>query len=308
MESYTPTPKEVELFNAVNAFRRKEGLYSIPYSPALGYVAHLHCEDMENNLHKCSHGWSNKDGRWRGAADWRDGGDPMIGMWGKPAELTASWPKPFTGNGYECAHQLRGDVPASAIVEGSNGWEERGLPSRPHYDVLVNKGMWARQKWRSMGTGWYGDKQAVWFAAEADPNSTEHVDEPVLQHATAKAKTAALPMKGKTKAATTVAPPHANPSKAKAATGKAKASAHAPPAARTGKVSFSCTSYTHQLKDIVERCIAAAGMDDTWARECQKVFAAHGTVRCEYDPSGSSAESPMMVLSMPNGLRWTYPF
>jgi len=164
---YNPSATETAVWMEINAYRRANGQPEISMSPALCYVAHLHCEDMSENLKACTHGWSDKDARWKGQESHSDGGDSAIGMWGKPKELTAGWGScAFTGKGYEIAASWPKD-PKKVVTM----WKEEGLRTRPHNDVMLNLEDWKRFQWKSLGVGVYKGYCAAWFSDQVDPSS-----------------------------------------------------------------------------------------------------------------------------------------
>ena len=85
-------------------------------------------------------------------------------MWGKPAEVTASWgANQYTGNGYEIAEAGAGSPEGALEV-----W--KGSPA--HHDVILNADIWAGYSpWPAFGCGLKGGYGAVWFGDAADPQS-----------------------------------------------------------------------------------------------------------------------------------------
>ena len=64
---------------------------------------------------------------------------------------------------------------------------------------------------------------------------------------------------------------------------------------------------TPELKELIDIAMDKFGIDDVWIRECNKAFKSGGTVDCDFDPDGDSAEKPFLSLEMPDGLIWQYP-
>ena len=143
---------------AINDYRRAQGLAAIPVSDELTQVAKAHVtdlaanhpeEDCDGNLHS----WSD-DGNWTGGC--YNSGDnttwPL--MWDKPREITA-----YPGNGYEVSAMATPSINAAQAVALWQG-------SPPHNDVLLNKGIWADFPWGAIG-GWAENGYAVaWFGQE----------------------------------------------------------------------------------------------------------------------------------------------
>lgn len=165
--AYKPSESEKAVCREINKYRKENGLPAIELSPALCFVGHLHCEDMQENMGCLSHGWSDDDPRWVGQKSWQEGGDNEISMWGKPEELTKGWgPRCFNGRGFENAAGWMGS--ASGVV---TAWKEEGEPQRPHNDVLLNNGMWQQFKWKSVGVGVYKGYCTAWFSPDRDPGN-----------------------------------------------------------------------------------------------------------------------------------------
>jgi len=166
---YRPSANERAVCEQINTYRQAMGLPAIEISPALCFVAHLHCEDMQENQCALSHGWSDKDPRWKGQKSCQEGGDNQLSMWGKPQELTSGWgTRTFTEKGFENAAGWMGS--AEGVV---TAWKEEGLEQRPHNDVMVNSAMWRQFEWKSLGAGVYKGYCTAWFSIARDPQMIE---------------------------------------------------------------------------------------------------------------------------------------
>ena len=153
---------------AINAYRREQGLPEIPVSKELTRVARLHDADLADNHPEdaCDgnlHSWSD-DGEWTGGCyDPNDQATWPL-MWDKPGEI-ADYP----GNGYEVAAWADPEITAQQALAL---WQQ----SPPHRDVLLNRGIWADFPWQALG-GWVADGYAVaWFGQE--PGTAPDPDEP----------------------------------------------------------------------------------------------------------------------------------
>lgn len=157
---------DVDLCDLVNAYRAENSLPAVPLSPALMAVARAHVEDApgyfgSNPPSQCNlHSWSDNTPLWTGCCYTSDHAQADC-MWRKVREITASWPKPFTGNGYE--NSARGYSSNAAAL---NGWKS----SSGHNAVILNTGIWASRTWRSMGCGSDNGFYYLWFSDTADPN------------------------------------------------------------------------------------------------------------------------------------------
>ncbi len=148
----------MELYELVNAYRKKNKLPPIPLSKALCHVAQVHAEDMEYNMKKLTHAWS--------TCRYNDHVYKTYDcMWNKPQELTS-----YQGIGFECAHGGEGNykaTPLSSLVS----WQT----SRPHNNVILNKSTWKDYKWNSIGIGISGGYATLWFGKEKDKDGSPKV-------------------------------------------------------------------------------------------------------------------------------------
>src|SRR5690554_6174624 len=159
------SPGEMELYNAVNEYRKQHKLKPIPLSQSLTIVAQTHVHDLIENkpfdeAGNCNpHSWSNK-GKWT-ACCYNSGSDGAC-MWNKPGELTS-----YKSVGYEIimnwydSSDPYGDVSAEDALQT---WKE----SPNHNNVILNNGMWKSLEWNAMGVGIYQGFAAIWFGEEPD--------------------------------------------------------------------------------------------------------------------------------------------
>ena len=69
----------------------------------------------------------------------------------------------------------------------------------------------------------------------------------------------------------------------------------------------SVRTMTPELKELIDMTVDKFYIDDSWTRECNKVFDSGGAVDCDFDPDGGSAERPFLAVEMPDGMVWQYP-
>lgn len=156
------------LVSVINQYRREQGLNEIPYSPWLTFVARSHVYDMEvNNPYNgsCSqHSWSNK-GIWSSCCYDLSSPDGEC-MWNKPRELSKG---AYKSNGFEV-----GIGPGEGITNqiALEGWKN----SKHHLDVILNRGDWARFKWKAIGAGISNNYAFVWFGEDADASDTPQIE------------------------------------------------------------------------------------------------------------------------------------
>ena len=152
---------EKTLFEAVNAYRETLDLEPVKFSQALTQVAQAHVRDLAENYDfkpnaRCNpHGWSKK-GEWSSCCYTADHKQAEC-MWNKPREIAN-----FDTNGFEIlSYSSDGVTPTEALL----GWQK----SKGHHEVMINKGMWEKVTWGSMGVGIHEEWAVVWFAVLDDP-------------------------------------------------------------------------------------------------------------------------------------------
>jgi hypothetical protein len=157
---------ELELANLINASRAEAGLPAIPVTVSLTKVARLHVADL--NAHRpdtgtdsrgqtCNmHSWS-ANGDWTPVCYTDDHFYSSL-MWNKPREIT----RIYDDNGYEIAYGGGAAVsPAGALAS----WKS----STAHFDVILERGIWADCLWQAMGVAIDGKYAVAWFGEDSDP-------------------------------------------------------------------------------------------------------------------------------------------
>jgi hypothetical protein len=153
------SPDFWKLADLINDYRAGKRLHRIPLSPKLTAVAALHARDLHENApheeYGSLHSWSLSD-RWRGGAFKRDDESTFKVMWDKPKELFG-----YGGLGFEVTVKGARDV-AHALVTLQ--------ASKLHDDVLMNRGLWAdeRWSWKALGAVYYKGFACAWFGDHAD--------------------------------------------------------------------------------------------------------------------------------------------
>ncbi len=156
--TYCVSSQEKELLGLINNYRKSKKLPAITLSPELTKVAKIHARDLETNhpdIGKCNmHSWSDK-GNWIPCC-YTDDHKNAAKMWSKPSELTK-----YTSNGYEIAYESSdGARPDEALMS----WKK----SPGHNDVIIEKGVFNKIKWKAIGIAVEGNYALVWFGAVAD--------------------------------------------------------------------------------------------------------------------------------------------
>jgi len=157
------TQVETELYRLISEYRTKKGLPEISLSASLSIVARTHAIDQAGNFREGSrcnmHSWSGK-GEWSSCCYTADHKKAKC-MWDKPRELTG-----YTGDGFEISFYSNYPYssPAGFAKDILDGWKK----SPGHNDMILNKGMWKKVRWQSIGIGIYGEFANVWFGEEED--------------------------------------------------------------------------------------------------------------------------------------------
>jgi cbb3-type cytochrome oxidase subunit 3 len=161
--------KEMDLYNAINQYRKENGLQEINLSTSLCKVAQTHAYDLTFHrpfTSKCNmHSWSDK-GKWTPCCYTEDHKQAAC-MWDKPRELTK-----YKGNGFEICHgyaqfeKFSGDT--VSVAGALAGWKS----SKGHNNVILNKETWAQMKWNAIGIGINRDFVCVLFGVETDSELT----------------------------------------------------------------------------------------------------------------------------------------
>ncbi|MCA9267241.1 MAG: hypothetical protein KDA41_02160 [Planctomycetales bacterium] len=141
----------------INAYRKTLSLPAVPLSPSMTAVAALHAKDLaEQQPHKkhgSLHAWSDNT-RWTGGNFLLDRPDSYNVMWQKPQEIAG-----YLGTGYEIA--------ASGVRDADHAlkvWQG----SRPHLDVIANRGIWEELRWQALGAVYYKGFACAWFGEDKD--------------------------------------------------------------------------------------------------------------------------------------------
>lgn len=152
--------EEQKLYELMMAYRKQNGLESIPISAKLTQVAQAHARDLMASYKfdpnaKCNpHSWSKK-GKWTSCCYTNDHKQAKC-MWDKPKEIAG-----YNGRGYEIAYY---SSKGASAEEGLDGWKK----SPGHNPLIINSGMWEKAKWKAIGIGFFGEYGIVWFGEAVD--------------------------------------------------------------------------------------------------------------------------------------------
>ena len=147
---------------AVNAYRERLGLRSIPLSPRLTQVAEAHVADLEAHFQRgnaagCNmHSWSTQ-GQWTPCCYTPDHARKEC-MWDKPREITGG---AYPGIGYEIVAYYSDPITPERALQI---WQQ----SDGHHIMMINRGQWYDNTWRAMGAAIGTHYAVVWFGEEPD--------------------------------------------------------------------------------------------------------------------------------------------
>lgn len=146
--------------DVINQYRQKNGLPAIPISSQLTLVAETHVWDLETNRPnkgKCNlHSWSDQ-GNWTPCCYTDDHAQASC-IWNKPREIAR-----YSGIGYEIAAEYRAsDGTTMTPYRALEIWKT----SKPHLDVILNRGIWSKNAWRAMGAAFSEHFAVFWFGDE----------------------------------------------------------------------------------------------------------------------------------------------
>ena len=154
--------EEKKLIAIINHHRENKGLHAIEVSPNINKLANRHVQDLSKNMDlylkdgkSWKHGWS--DCPYDGKDD-----KTYKCMWEAPKRLGIAYP------GY--VFENLSTASNGSTAEGAfSSW----LGSKPHYRVIVNKGVWEEHRWNAIGVGIYGKYAVMIVGREVDPETNE---------------------------------------------------------------------------------------------------------------------------------------
>jgi hypothetical protein len=155
-------PRARDLWLRINTYRYRHGLDPIDLSPALSLVAATHVRDLETSPQRpgCNgHSWTDR-GSWTPCC-YTDDHAQAACMWRKPREIAR-----FDANGYEISIGSPG-VRGGAPLDGHRAvklWSS----SPAHDDVMLERGVWAKMRWRALGVSISDSHASAWFADAAE--------------------------------------------------------------------------------------------------------------------------------------------
>jgi len=173
------TQDETILFNMINDMRRQNKLPSIPLSPDLCKVAHVHIADLikwKPQDKGCSlHSWSGS-GKWTACCNTKE----VFGiqcMKSKPREITG-----YKGDGYELIYW--GEDKATP-AEAAELWKQVDASS----DMILGRAKWTGYNWTALGVGIKEGYAILWLGDSVNTMAPNKLPEniPVVKKTASKA-------------------------------------------------------------------------------------------------------------------------
>lgn len=150
--------EEIELFRLINEYRKQNNLPEVSSSNALNLVANRHLIDINLNLKKLTHSWSDCDFDYNNSKTWKC-------IWEAPKKFDPG----FSGTGYEnIYYNSKGKfTPAEAL----EGWKKSQL----HNAAILNLDMFKNSPWIAGGVAIEGQYAALWFISPNE-NSSNNIN------------------------------------------------------------------------------------------------------------------------------------
>lgn len=152
---------ESDLFRLINEYRKQNNLPEVPESKFLHLIANRHLLDINLNLKKLTHSWSDCEFDFNNSQTWKC-------ILDAPKKFDPA----FTGSGYENVYYNSTGkfTPAEAL----DGWKKSPL----HNAAILNQDTFKEMKWIAGGVAIDGQYAALWFisAGSANPNSVKKTD------------------------------------------------------------------------------------------------------------------------------------
>ncbi len=152
---------ESELFRLINEYRKQHNLPEVPESKTLNLTANRHLLDINLNLKKLTHSWSDCEFDYNDSQTWRC-------IFDAPKKFDPA----FTGTGYENVYyNSSGKFTPDEVLEG---WKKSPL----HNAAILNRDSFKEMTWIAGGTAIDGQYAALWFisAGSANPHSVKNRD------------------------------------------------------------------------------------------------------------------------------------
>ena len=141
-----PVKAETELFRLINEYRKQNNLPEVPESKTMYLIANRHLMDINLNLKKLTHSWSDCEFDNNNSQTWKC-------IFDAPKKFDPA----FSGYGYENVYfnSKAKFTPAEAL----EGWKKSPL----HNAAILNKDSFKATPWIAGGVAIDGQYAAVWF-------------------------------------------------------------------------------------------------------------------------------------------------
>ncbi|CAN5718190.1 hypothetical protein BH20ACI4_BH20ACI4_00080 [soil metagenome] len=137
---------ETELFRLINEYRKQNSLPEVPESKTMFLIANRHLLDINLNLKKLTHSWSDCDFDYNNSQTWKC-------IFDAPKKFDPA----FTGTGYENVYYNSSGkfTPADAL----EGWKKSQL----HNAAILNLDSFKETPWIAGGVAIDGQYANLWF-------------------------------------------------------------------------------------------------------------------------------------------------
>ena len=147
---------ETELFRLINDYRKKNNLPEVPESKTMYLIANRHLMDINLNLKKLTHSWSECNFDYNKSQTWNC-------MFDAPKKFDPG----LSGNGYENVYyNSKGKFTPAEVLEG---WKKSPL----HNAALLNRDLFKDMSWIAGGVAIDGQYAALWFISAGDSNQAK---------------------------------------------------------------------------------------------------------------------------------------
>ncbi|MFZ1701757.1 MAG: hypothetical protein WBO10_02400 [Pyrinomonadaceae bacterium] len=144
------SPDETALFQLVSRYRAANSLPALKLSKSLSLVANRHLLDLQRNLKRFTHSWSDCDYDIAREKTW-----PCINN--APKRLNSG----YDGQGYETLYRTATDKASGPAA--LDAWKKSSL----HNSIILNLGMFKDIPWNEVGMAIDGPYVAFWFGSPA---------------------------------------------------------------------------------------------------------------------------------------------
>ena len=142
---------ETKIYQLINEYRQQNKLAPVTISKSLSLVANRHLLDINANLKKTTHSWSNCEYDLQNSKTWHC-----------VSEAAKRLNSGYEGQAYENLYRnFSGSVEPSAALAA---WEKSDL----HNSLILNLNVWKNRNFDSFGVAVDGQYASIWFGEKSD--------------------------------------------------------------------------------------------------------------------------------------------